>query len=89
MHFPTNASLIFLTDELTNNRYLVDTGATMSIVPCNKNSNPSGKMGWKGQMGSLSPLGVSFKKLCNFKASFSHPHFCKQLWLVPSWALTF
>jgi hypothetical protein len=35
-HFPTNAGLIFLTDELTNDRYLVDTGATLSIVPCNK-----------------------------------------------------
>ncbi len=42
MHFPANAGLIFLTDELTNDRYLVDTGATLSIVPCNKNSSPSG-----------------------------------------------
>jgi hypothetical protein len=30
MHFPANAGLIFLTDELTNDRYLVDTGATLS-----------------------------------------------------------
>jgi hypothetical protein len=29
MHFPANAGLIFLTDELTNDRYLVDTGATI------------------------------------------------------------
>ncbi len=34
MHFPANAGLIFLTDELTNDRYLVDTRATLSIVPC-------------------------------------------------------
>jgi hypothetical protein len=34
MHFPANVGLIFLTDELTNDMYfLVDTGATLSIVP--------------------------------------------------------
>jgi hypothetical protein len=43
----------------------------------------------KGQMGNLSPLGVSFKKLCNFKASFLQQPFCKPLWLVPFWALIF
>ncbi len=32
MHFPANAGLIFLKDELTNDRYLVDTGATLSIL---------------------------------------------------------
>jgi hypothetical protein len=42
MHFPANAGLMFLTDELTNDRYLVDTRATLSIVPCNQNSSPSG-----------------------------------------------
>jgi hypothetical protein len=44
MHFPANAGLIFLTDELTNDRYLVDTGANSSIVPCNQNSSPSGPL---------------------------------------------
>jgi hypothetical protein len=44
MHFPANAGLIFLTDELTNDRYLVDTGATLSIVPCSKNTSPSGPL---------------------------------------------
>jgi hypothetical protein len=44
MHFPANAGLIFLTDELTNDRYLVDTWATLSIVPCNQNSSPSGPL---------------------------------------------
>jgi hypothetical protein len=88
MHFPANAGLIFLTDELTNDRYLVDTGATLSIVPCNQNSSPSGPFS-KGQMGNLSPLGVSFKKLCSSTATFSHPVFCKPLWLVPFLALTF
>ncbi len=32
MHFPPNAGLIFLTDKLTNDRYLVVTGAILSIV---------------------------------------------------------
>jgi hypothetical protein len=40
MHFPANAGLIFMTDELN----LVDTGATLSIVPCNQNSRPSGPL---------------------------------------------
>jgi hypothetical protein len=44
MHFPANAGLMFLTDELTNDRYWVDTGATLSIVPCNQNSSPSGPL---------------------------------------------
>jgi hypothetical protein len=44
MHFPANAGLMFLTDELTNDRYLVDTGATLSIVPCNQNSSLSGPL---------------------------------------------
>jgi hypothetical protein len=42
MHFPVDAGLIFLTDKLTNDRYLVDTGATLSIIPCASNANPSG-----------------------------------------------
>jgi hypothetical protein len=44
MHFPTNTGLMFLTDEFTSDRYLVDTGATLSIVPCSQNSSPSGPL---------------------------------------------
>jgi hypothetical protein len=44
MHFPANAGLIFLKDELTNDRYLVDTGATLSIVTCSQKSSPSGPL---------------------------------------------
>ncbi len=44
MHFPANAGRIFLTDVQTNDRYLVDTGATLSIVPCRANSRPSGPL---------------------------------------------
>ncbi len=44
MHFQGYAGLIFLTDELTIDRYLVDTGATLSIVPCTSNAGPSGPL---------------------------------------------
>jgi hypothetical protein len=44
MHFPAHTGLIFLTDELTNDRFLFDTGATLSIGPCNQNSSPSGPL---------------------------------------------
>jgi hypothetical protein len=36
MHFPTNAGFIYLTDELTNDRYLVDTGVTLRIIQCHQ-----------------------------------------------------
>ncbi len=42
MLFPANARLIFLTGGLTRDRYLVDTGATLSMVPCNSKTTPSG-----------------------------------------------
>jgi hypothetical protein len=42
--FSSHAGLIFLIDELTNDRYLVHTGATLGIVPCNQNSSPSGPL---------------------------------------------
>jgi hypothetical protein len=53
MLFLENAGLVFLTDELTHDRYLVDTGATLSIVPCNSKTTPSGSLlkGADGQMG--------------------------------------
>ncbi len=44
MHFPANAGLIFLADEFTNDRFLVETGATLSIIPCSSNSSPSGPL---------------------------------------------
>jgi hypothetical protein len=52
MHFPTNAGLIFLTDELNNDKYLVDTGVILSIVTCTSNSSPSGPI-LKGANGLL------------------------------------
>jgi hypothetical protein len=61
MHFPANAGLIFLTDELTNDRYLVDTGATLSMVPCTKNSSPSGPL-LKGADGQPIPSWGYIKK---------------------------
>ncbi len=44
MHFPANADLIFLIDELTNDKYLVDSRAMLSIVPCKSNSKPFGPL---------------------------------------------
>jgi hypothetical protein len=66
MHFPANAGLIFLTDELTNDRYLVDTGATLSIVPCSKNSSPSGPL-LKGADGQPIPSWGFIKKTGQFQ----------------------
>jgi hypothetical protein len=66
MHFPANASLIFLTDELTNDRYLVDTGATLSIVPCNQNSSPSGPL-LKGVDGQPIPSCSFIQKTVQFQ----------------------
>jgi hypothetical protein len=86
--FPSNAGLIFLTDELTNDRFLVDTGATFSIIACTSNSSPSGLF-LKEQMDNPYPLGDSFKALSNFKENFLLLVFCKALWQVPFWALTF
>jgi hypothetical protein len=62
MHFRANAGLISLTDKLTNDRYLVDTGATWSIVPCNQNSSPSGPL-LKGADGQPIPSWGFIKKL--------------------------
>ncbi len=42
MHFLAKAGLIFLTDELTNNKHLFDTGATLTFIPCAANASPSG-----------------------------------------------
>jgi hypothetical protein len=44
VHFPTNSGLIFLTDVLTNDKYLVDTRATLSIIPHNSKNKPSGPL---------------------------------------------
>ncbi len=66
MHFPANAGLIFLTDELTNDRYLVDTGATLSIVPCSKNTTPSGPL-LKGADGQPIPSWGFIQKTVQFQ----------------------
>jgi hypothetical protein len=66
MHFPANAGLIFLTDELTNDRYLVDTGATLSIVPCNQNSSLSGPL-LRGADGQTIPSWGFIKKTVQFQ----------------------
>jgi hypothetical protein len=81
MYFPANAGLSFLPEELTNDRYLVDTGATLSIVPCSQNASPSGTL-LKGAYGQPIPSWGFIQKTVQFQ--------CKlfSLWLIPSWALT-
>jgi hypothetical protein len=69
MHFSANAGLIFLTDELTNDRYLVETGATSSIVPCSQNSSPSGPL-LKGADGQPIPSWGFIKKTVQFQGKF-------------------
>jgi hypothetical protein len=60
---------MFLTDELTNGRYLVDTGATLSIVPCNQNSSPSGPL-LKGADCQPIPFWSFIKKIVQFQGKF-------------------
>ncbi len=60
--FPTKCRLILLSDELMNNRYLVDTGAKLSIVPCTSNAGPFGSL-LKGADGQPIPSwGFRFQK---------------------------
>ncbi len=66
MHFPANAGLIFLTDELTNDRFLVDTGATLSTIPCTSNSSPSGPL-LKGADGQPIPSWGFIQKTVQFQ----------------------
>jgi hypothetical protein len=42
MSFTTNAGLLFLEDQISKLSFLVDTGATLSIVPHNSNARQSG-----------------------------------------------
>jgi hypothetical protein len=66
MHFPANAGLIFLLDELTNYRFLVDTGATLSIIPCISNSSPSGPL-LKGAARQPIPSWVFIQRTVQFQ----------------------
>jgi hypothetical protein len=87
MLFPANAGLIFLTDELTHDRYLVGTGATLSIVPFNSKTTPSGPL-LKGADGQPIPSWGFVKKTVKFQGKLFFHSFCKLLWQVPSWAST-
>jgi hypothetical protein len=70
MLLPANAGLIFLTDELSHDRHLVDTGKTLSVVPCNSKPTPSGPL-IKGADGQpISSWGFIEKKMSNFRANF-------------------
>jgi hypothetical protein len=63
MHFSANAGRIFLTDKFTHDRYLVDTGATLSVVPCTSKATLSGPL-LKGADGQPIPSWGFVKKNC-------------------------
>jgi hypothetical protein len=88
MHFPAHAGLIFLTDELTNDRFLVDTGATLSIIPYTSNSSPSGPL-LKGADRQPIPSWGFIQTTVQFQGKLFISGFCKPLEQVPFWALTF
>jgi hypothetical protein len=69
MHFPANAGLPVLTDELTNDRFLVDTGATLSIIPCTSNSRASGLL-LKGADGQPIPSWGFIQRTVQFQGKF-------------------
>jgi hypothetical protein len=64
--FPANAGLIFLMEELIKDRYLVDTGATLSLVPCTSNASPSGPL-LKGADGQPIPSWYFVSKTVQFQ----------------------
>jgi hypothetical protein len=88
MHFPANAELIFLTDELTNDRYLVDTGATLSIVPCIANSAPSGPL-LKGALGQPIPSWGFILKTVQFQGKLFTSSFLQAAVAGPILAIDF
>ncbi len=85
-HFPANAGFIFLTNELTNDRYLVDTGAALSIVPCIFNAGPSGPL-LKGADGPTILSWGFVSKTVQFQGKLFTAKFFKPQWQVPFWAL--
>jgi hypothetical protein len=88
MHFPANTGLIFLTDELTNDRYLVDTGATLSIIPCNQNSSSSGPL-LKGADGQPIPSWGFIKKTVQFQGKLFTSTFLQAAVAGPILGMTF
>ncbi len=87
MRFQANAGLIFLTDELTRDKCLVDTGATLNIVPCNSKTTPSGPL-LKRADGQPIPSWGFVQKTVQFQGKLFSSQFSKPLWQVPSWVLT-
>jgi hypothetical protein len=77
MYFPANVRLIFLTDELTRERYLVGTGATLRLVPFTSKTTPSSPLP-KGTDGQ--PISWGFvQKTIKFYGKVFLRSFCKLL----------
>jgi hypothetical protein len=79
MHFPPNSGLIFLTDEMTNDKYLVDTGARFSIVPHKSDSMPSGPL-LREANGLPIPSWGFIMKAIQFQGKLFTLCFCKLQW---------
>jgi hypothetical protein len=88
MHFPADASLIFLTDELTNDRFLVDTGATFSIISCSSSNNPSGPL-LKGANGKPIPTWGFITKTVQFQGKMFTSSFLQATVAVPILGIKF
>jgi hypothetical protein len=88
MHFPTDAWLTFLTNESTNDRYLVDTSATLSIVPCKSSSRLSGPL-LKGANGLLTPSWGFISKVIQFQGELFTSHFLQAKMAGPIMGIDF
>jgi hypothetical protein len=66
VQFPTNSGLNFLTDGLTSDKYLVDVGATFSIIPYSSNNKLSGPF-LRGANGLPIPSWGFFTKVVQFQ----------------------
>ncbi len=71
-----------------NDKYLVDTGVTLSIVLCSSNARTSGPL-LKGADGQPIPSWGFVSKTVQFKGKLFTANFCKPQWQVPFWALIF
>jgi hypothetical protein len=88
MHFPAKAGLIFVMDEFMNNRYLVDTGTTLSIVPCTSNAGSAGPL-LKGAEGKPIPSWGFISKTVQFQGKLFTAKFLKAAVAGPNLGIDF
>jgi hypothetical protein len=69
---------MFLTEELTHDRYLVDTGSTLSIIPFQSNSKPSGPL-LKGANDFIIPIWGFVSKTVQFQGKLFTSQFMQSV----------